>query len=549
MLPRSSSLVPLLLLQEKGQQRKQQRWHHPRQSPSHSSGSASEDDKPDESHDLVDATNGFWTESEASTPRGPPISDKEDSDAEEDDSSEPEEHTLSGSKDSKLDPGSGFESESESESDGSDTSQTLDDPIASDLRPRPTVPLHTLREESVQRLANAWLDIFTRYGKETSELPPDDEIDLRTGELIVDNGVLASQSRTLFGTLTKLGQELKGPLEEEQRNMRRRMRKAAKKKAEIQLRSQRTNEDKAKLKNTNGIHKSHGRDSTIEEELTYGGDDFDNLLYIPTPAATSRNPQDLSQPQQLESPPRDTEESSYLTMERIHASHLSEDDEDDYDETEDEDRDEADEEHEDDEQDDDDEEVEQSEEDTGEADDQIEERRSDRQEYPMLNSALTHDQLSDPEDAQRTYWEASGDEYSHPGENLDNHWIQSQLQGRTVESERPDDESRIIARKPVASDTQPFSVRSSMSTFKATWDDAGVSSSSLSWTAQPIYRSYSQRSSDNEVKVENEEDEDEDDKENHSHGDSTAFLTNEDTNDTQSTGIGELLDDERRFSK
>ncbi|KAF9930382.1 hypothetical protein BGZ67_005848 [Mortierella alpina] len=451
MLPRSSSLVPLLLLQEKGQQRKQQRWHRPQQSPAHSSASVSEDDDDDnENNDTVGAINGFWTESEASSTRSLPHSDKEDSDAEEGFSEQ--EETLSGPKDSKLDPGSGFESESES--DGSDTSQTLDDPIASDIRPRPTVPLHTLREESVQRLANAWLDIFTRYGKETSELPPDDEIDLRTGELIVDNGVLASQSRTLFGTLTKLGQELKGPLEEEQHNMRRRMRKAAQR-TEIQLRKQRANESKARMNpQHNGIRKSRGRNSVIKEELTYGGDDFDNLLYIPTPAATTSSSQDLSPPRQLENQLWNTGDPSHHAMERTHTSHLSDNDEDEHDEAEDEDDGDDDRE---DEGHDDEEEVDQDEERTEESDDEVDDRQTDIREDFVTNSTLPYGQASDTEDAQRTNWEASEEEYSHPRENLDNHLVKGHLQEEGWEDERPDDESRIITRKPVAADTQPFS--------------------------------------------------------------------------------------------
>ncbi|CAO3571925.1 unnamed protein product [Mortierella alpina] len=527
MLPRSSSLVPLLLLQEKGQHRKQQqRWPHSQSSPSHSSASASDDDHDhDHNHDEeedqnpVDATNGFWTESDD------PTSDKEDSDAEADSSDqeeeEEEEETLSGPKDlsKTLDPGSGFESKSES--DGSDTSQTLDDPIASDIRPRPTVPLHTLREESVQRLANAWLDIFTRYGKETSELPPDDEIDLRTGELIVDNGVLASQSRTLFGTLTKLGQELKGPLEEEQRNMRRRMRKAAQR-AEIQLRRQSASEDKASIQSRYSFNnKRHGRSSVTQEEPTYGGDDFDNLLYIPTPAVTSSSPQDLSQAQELKKHHRDTADLSYYTVERTPVTGLSDNDEED-DRIEDGDDDDESEEREDEEQEHDEEEVEQDE-DADENDDKFEDRHSDTQEYLMSSSTPAHGQASGPEDAQRADWEASEAEYSRPGDDLDSHSVQRHLQENRLEDERSDDEAKISTQRPIASDTQPFSVRSSMSTFKATWDDAGVRSSSLTWTAEPIYRSYNQRDSDNEDKTDDDQDED---KENHIHGDSAALITN-----------------------
>ncbi|KAF9953556.1 hypothetical protein BGZ72_005339 [Mortierella alpina] len=524
MLPRSSSLVPLLLLQDKGQQRKQQRWHHPEQSSSHSSASASDN----EVHDhTADATNGFWTESDASSTRSHPDADREGSDAEEDSSEqeddddneeeeEEEEETLPGPNDSKLDPGSGFDSESES--DGSDTSQTLDDPIASDIRPRPTVPLHTLREESVQRLANAWLDIFTRYGKETSELPPDDEIDLRTGELIVDNGVLASQSRTLFGTLTKLGQELKGPLEEEQRNMRRRMRKAAQR-AETQLRNQRANEDKAAwMKKASGIRKSRGRHSVTKEEPTYGGDDFDNLLYIPTSAAASTSAQDLSQPQQLEKQRRDTGDRSHHA--RTRTSHLL--DEHEHEHNGDEER--EDEEHE------DEEEPEQVEEGTEETEDGIEDRNSSTPDYFVVDSALVQDQATDPEDARKSGWEASEDEHSYFGEDLDNHLDQHHRQEQSLEDERlPDDESRLTLRKPVASDTQPFSVHSSMSTFKSTWDDAGISSSSLTWTTKPIYRPYSQRRSDNEDNVDGDDEEE------------------ETTNDTKSKGVGEFPHDKRRF--
>ncbi|KAF9171567.1 hypothetical protein BGX21_010053 [Mortierella sp. AD011] len=75
--------------------------------------------------------------------------------------------------------------------------------------------LAKLRQESLDRLSQAWHEIFERYGKDISELPPDDEIDLATGELIVDNGILRSRSKTIFGTLTKLGHDLKKPLAEE----------------------------------------------------------------------------------------------------------------------------------------------------------------------------------------------------------------------------------------------------------------------------------------------------------------------------------------------
>ncbi|KAF9113088.1 hypothetical protein BGX27_002244 [Mortierella sp. AM989] len=80
--------------------------------------------------------------------------------------------------------------------------------------------LNKLRQESLERLSQAWLDIFERYGKDVSELPPDDEIDLATGELLVDNGVLRSRSKAIFGTLTKLGHELKQPLADEREKMR-----------------------------------------------------------------------------------------------------------------------------------------------------------------------------------------------------------------------------------------------------------------------------------------------------------------------------------------
>ncbi|KAF9343097.1 hypothetical protein BGX26_006272 [Mortierella sp. AD094] len=79
--------------------------------------------------------------------------------------------------------------------------------------------LAKLRQESLERLSQAWLEIFERYGKDVSELPPDDEIDLATGELIVDNGVLRSRSKAVFGTLTKLGHDLKKPLAEERERL------------------------------------------------------------------------------------------------------------------------------------------------------------------------------------------------------------------------------------------------------------------------------------------------------------------------------------------
>ncbi|KAF9349697.1 hypothetical protein BGX34_001640 [Mortierella sp. NVP85] len=67
--------------------------------------------------------------------------------------------------------------------------------------------LMDLREASLDRLAQAWLDICIRYGKDAADLPPDDEVDLATGQIIVDNGFLRSRSTALFGTLTWLGED------------------------------------------------------------------------------------------------------------------------------------------------------------------------------------------------------------------------------------------------------------------------------------------------------------------------------------------------------
>ncbi|KAG0324753.1 hypothetical protein BGZ99_001474 [Dissophora globulifera] len=83
----------------------------------------------------------------------------------------------------------------------------------------PYANLDELRATSLGRLAQAWMDIFERYGKDVAELPPDDEIDLRTGQLIVDNGVLRGQPKTLFGSLTSLGKELKKPLRQERQHL------------------------------------------------------------------------------------------------------------------------------------------------------------------------------------------------------------------------------------------------------------------------------------------------------------------------------------------
>ncbi|KAF8939438.1 hypothetical protein BGZ58_009714 [Dissophora ornata] len=59
-----------------------------------------------------------------------------------------------------------------------------------------------LRADSISRLAVAWNDIFLKYGKPVEELPPDDVFDLWSGTLIVDNGVLKSKPRVLFGALS-----------------------------------------------------------------------------------------------------------------------------------------------------------------------------------------------------------------------------------------------------------------------------------------------------------------------------------------------------------
>ncbi|KAK3820234.1 MAG: hypothetical protein J3Q66DRAFT_336627 [Benniella sp.] len=71
-----------------------------------------------------------------------------------------------------------------------------------------------LREASLDRLAQAWLDICIRYGKDAADLPPDDEVDLATGQIIVDNGFLRSRSTALFGTLTWLGEDHEESLSE-----------------------------------------------------------------------------------------------------------------------------------------------------------------------------------------------------------------------------------------------------------------------------------------------------------------------------------------------
>ncbi|KAG0221119.1 hypothetical protein BGX31_010176 [Mortierella sp. GBA43] len=68
----------------------------------------------------------------------------------------------------------------------------------------PFQSISELREGSIDRLAQAWLDICIRYGRDVEDLPPDDEIDLATGEVIVDNGFLKSRPHTPFGTLTWL---------------------------------------------------------------------------------------------------------------------------------------------------------------------------------------------------------------------------------------------------------------------------------------------------------------------------------------------------------
>jgi hypothetical protein len=65
--------------------------------------------------------------------------------------------------------------------------------------------LMELRKASLDKLALAWLDICIRYGKTSADLPPDDVVDLATGQIIVDNGFLRSRPSMAFGSLTRLG--------------------------------------------------------------------------------------------------------------------------------------------------------------------------------------------------------------------------------------------------------------------------------------------------------------------------------------------------------
>ncbi|KAG0250965.1 hypothetical protein BG011_007944 [Mortierella polycephala] len=176
-----------------------------------------------------------------------------------------------------------------------------DDPAYSDM----PSSVQALRNESVQRLAAAWNDIFERYGKEPSELPPDDEIDLGTGELIVDNGVLRSQETTLFGALTSLGKELKEPLKLERIRHRARIHRTmharipgtsnimnshntsdaifplfnSKSGTQVHLLSKRE-QDEVALEKSKKEQNGYDASSLDDKPERYRGDDFDNLLLM-----------------------------------------------------------------------------------------------------------------------------------------------------------------------------------------------------------------------------------------------------------------------------
>ncbi|KAF9178077.1 hypothetical protein BGZ51_008116 [Haplosporangium sp. Z 767] len=196
----------------------------------------------------------------------------------------------------------GEEEEEYDRDDDDDENDDPDDPAYPDM----SLPVQTLRNESVQRLAAAWNDIFERYGKEPSELPPDDEIDLGTGELIVDNGVLRSQGVTLFGALTSLGKELKEPLKLERRRHRARIHRVMR--ARIPGASNRKNNRNASDTNFPSFNSKSGTQAHLlikekqngynassldDKPERYRGDDFDNLFRMP------KEPQVLKQQSSL----------------------------------------------------------------------------------------------------------------------------------------------------------------------------------------------------------------------------------------------------------
>ncbi|KAG0199704.1 hypothetical protein BGX28_007076 [Mortierella sp. GBA30] len=528
MLPRSSNLYPLLLLQNS---KNKHRKHH---QPSRRHQSSLSDDSSIDSNNRHDDSLGINDTASESEPYVTGIERDSEYDREEEaeqgqgEEQDPEQASNAGSLrhwhefDDDDDDESGFEPDSES--DGSDTSLTLDDhPITNGISPDPSVPLHVLREQSTQRLAQAWLDIFERYGKEPSELPPDDEIDLATGELIVDNGVLRSHSQTLFGTLTKLGEDIKRPLKQERLRMRRKIHAITNAASHLKSGSRGRRIGSAEEKMWIKPVSNKARKNHMKGEITYGGDDFDNLLYIPTPssAAFSDN-SNASQPQQKEMEPQETEDRSCAVVEQEHNTHVPEPEGDNSEDVYDDDQDEYEQE-----QEHEDEENEGEAEDTGhekEEDEEDEEnyyrveednKEDEEQEhYPVRPSAFVSGSI-ESQGRQETNQEASEDEGYPDEEGGRSSDVDDPVRARnSFDSSRPEDVSTYVTHRPVLSDTQPFSIRNSMSTVKATWDSTGMRSS-LTWAASPIagasvveYSNYSNAEEAYEDKEEHAQDDD-----------------------------------------
>ncbi|KAG0238970.1 hypothetical protein BGW41_007986 [Actinomortierella wolfii] len=81
-------------------------------------------------------------------------------------------------------------------------------PFSLSRQPNPTLPLEVQRYQATQRLAAAWQAICDKYERQVAEAHAagheflDDEIDLETCEIVVDHGVVRSQKKAPFGSLT-----------------------------------------------------------------------------------------------------------------------------------------------------------------------------------------------------------------------------------------------------------------------------------------------------------------------------------------------------------
>ncbi|KAG0049773.1 hypothetical protein BGZ83_005421 [Gryganskiella cystojenkinii] len=302
--PPSHSLVPLLLTQSRKHHRHRHSLdynrpfnlspssHHP------TDGSDSQDQQNNIETDLdntVDVSDSDQPESSSPQTESEEESSLEDLNDPQDHEQEPVQHEHEYNDDNESD------SQVDSDSDSDSSSLSLNNYTGEDAPSAIKPSLDELRQASTDRLALAWKDIFDRYENREPDAP-DDEIDLLTGEIIVDHGVLREQQvPSLFGTMTKLGLDLKEPLEEERIRLRRRVWRKNKALLKRQGANKNSHHDKNPDKEGRSDHggtsssslssaspprhdppRNHRRYQQGPDE-TYGGEDFDNLLFSPPP--------------------------------------------------------------------------------------------------------------------------------------------------------------------------------------------------------------------------------------------------------------------------